>query len=77
MKEFSHYYFEVGIHLAIKLRNDDLKQILQIAFASSRFRSLMMHALSSWNDDLTAFAQNLTATEYYILNEGLLLVIVN
>jgi GINS complex subunit 3 len=46
LKEFSHYFFEVGSSLAIETRNEDLKTTLQIAFAGERFRSLMMHALS-------------------------------
>lgn len=46
LKEFSHYFFEVGSNLAIETKNEDLKTTLQIAFAGERFRSLMMHALS-------------------------------
>ena len=46
LKEFSHYFFEVGSNLAIVTKNEDLKTTLQIAFAGERFRSLMMHSLS-------------------------------
>jgi GINS complex subunit 3 len=46
LKEFSHYFFEVGSSLAIETKNEDLKTTLQIAFAGERFRSLMMRALS-------------------------------
>jgi len=70
LKEFSNYFFEVGTNLAFKLENDDLKVSLQHAFAGSRYRSLVMHALSSWNDDITEFAQNLTSAEYLILYNG-------
>mmetsp|Transcript_1441 Transcript_1441/g.2346 ORF Transcript_1441/g.2346 Transcript_1441/m.2346 type:complete len:199 (-) Transcript_1441:1726-2322(-) len=72
LREFSFYFFEVGSNLAIETGNEDLRGSLQIAFAGERFRSLMMHSLSSWNDDLTEFAQNLTAAEAHILNEGLI-----
>ena len=70
LKEFSNYFFEVGTNLAFKLDSDDLKVSLQHAFAGSRYRSLVMHALSSWNDDITEFAQNLTSAEYLILCKG-------
>lgn len=48
LKEFSHYFFEVGSNLAIETKNEDLKTTLQIAFAGERFRSLMMRALSRY-----------------------------
>ena len=70
LKEFSNYFFEVGTNLAFKLDSDDLKVSLQHAFAGSRYRSLVMHALSSWNDDITEFAQNLTSAENSILCKG-------
>mmetsp|Transcript_29246 Transcript_29246/g.64915 ORF Transcript_29246/g.64915 Transcript_29246/m.64915 type:complete len:196 (+) Transcript_29246:85-672(+) len=71
LREFSFYFFEVGSTLAVEMKNEDLRQSLQIAFAGERFRSLMTNSLSSWNDDLTEFAQNLTAAEAHILKEGL------
>ncbi|KAJ1437630.1 hypothetical protein B484DRAFT_445063 [Ochromonadaceae sp. CCMP2298] len=70
LREFSFYFFEVGSTLAVEMKNEDLRQSLQIAFAGERFRSLMTNSLSSWNDDLTEFAQNLTAAEAHILKEG-------
>lgn len=70
LKSFSYYFFEVGIKLSKESNNKDLRRILAIAFSSDRFRSLMVHSLSSWNDDVTTFAQNLTAAELLIFNEG-------
>lgn len=76
LKEFSNYFFEVGTNLAFKLDSDDLKVSLQHAFAGSRYRSLVMHALSSWNDDITEFAQNLTSAEYSILCKGTVYIMI-
>ncbi len=45
LKEYSPYYFEVGMKIAESLVDTDLKNTLRIAFCSSRFQALMSRAL--------------------------------
>jgi GINS complex subunit 3 len=46
LKEFSPYFFEVGMDIAEQLRDRDLQDTVRIAFTGDRYRSLMMNALS-------------------------------
>jgi hypothetical protein len=70
LKEFSFYFFEVGLKMAEVTDDEDLKRILTKAFSGERFRDLMVHSLSSWNDEVSDYAQNLTNLESVIFKEG-------
>eukprot|EP01038_Epipyxis_sp_PR26KG_P006805 gene6805-9320_t len=72
LKEYSYYFFEVGLQIALETNDNNLKEILRKAISNNRFRSLMFNSLSSWNDDVTEFSQTLTASEAQIFEEGLL-----
>lgn len=49
LKEYTPYYFEVGMELASELRDNDLKDTVRIAFCGDRYRSLMINALSRFD----------------------------
>eukprot|EP01033_Poteriospumella_lacustris_P007029 gene7029-5062_t len=63
LKEFSPYYFEVGMELAQHLDDADLQNTVRIAFCGDRYRSLMINALSSSEEDSADLAKELTARE--------------
>ena len=46
LRDYSHYFFEVGLAVAEEKKDDDLRVVLTKAFAGDRFDSLMVHALS-------------------------------
>lgn len=71
--EYSYYFFEVGMKLAKEgnERDEDLEAILRKAFSGDRYRDLMNHCLSSWNEDLSQFSQNLTCAEHKIFLDGI------
>jgi len=46
LRDYSHYFFEVGMKLATETSNADLREILTTAFSGNRFEELMVHALS-------------------------------
>lgn len=46
LKEYTPYYFEVGMELAAQLRDKDLQDTVRIAFCGDRYKSLMINALS-------------------------------
>lgn len=45
LKEFSVYYYEVGMQLAQSLKDDDLRNTLRIAFTGDRYKALMVNSL--------------------------------
>ena len=46
LKDFSHYYFDVGLQLS-KIKQDlDLQRSLRAAFSGDRFRNLLLFTLS-------------------------------
>ncbi len=45
LKDYSPYYFEVGMKIAEALDDLDLKKTLRIAFCSRRFQNVMSRAL--------------------------------
>jgi hypothetical protein len=72
LREFSYYYFEMGIRLAIALRDDDLLRNLRQAFVGERYRKIMVRALAQSNqDDLADFSQTLTSSELSLFRAGL------
>jgi GINS complex subunit 3 len=48
LREYSYYYFEVGLQLSKITKDDDLKRTLRTAFAGERYKSLMGRALSKY-----------------------------
>jgi hypothetical protein len=48
LQEYSHFYFNVGMALAIETENADLRYTLTKAFSGDRFEALMVHALSRY-----------------------------
>jgi hypothetical protein len=45
-REYSNYYFQVGMALAAETGNSDLRETLTQAFSGKRYDSLMTHSLS-------------------------------
>ena len=45
LKDYSPYYFEVGMKIAESLDDLDLKKTLRIAFCSARYKNIMSRAL--------------------------------
>jgi GINS complex subunit 3 len=73
LREFSFFFFEVGIRLAIVLKDRDLLQHLRQAFLGERYRKIMVRALSQGSqDDLADFSQTLTSSEIAIFRAGLI-----
>jgi len=70
-REFSPYFFEVGIYLANLTEDEDLLRKLRKAFAGPRYENLTARALSTWNDDNLDYMNSLTITESRLLREGL------
>jgi GINS complex subunit 3 len=46
LREYSNYYFEVGMQIATALDDNDLKDTLRIAFTGDRYREVMVNALT-------------------------------
>jgi len=46
LKEFSYYFFDVGIKICRMTKDNDLLRTLRVAFSSDRYKSLMAHTLS-------------------------------
>jgi GINS complex subunit 3 len=70
LREYSHYFYEVGLHLYKATRDQDLLTILRKAFFGDRFRPLMIQSLTNYHDDVAEYVQTLTASELLIFNEG-------
>ena len=76
LREFSYYYFEVGMRLAIELSESgggiDLLRNLRQAFVGERYRKILVRVLSQGTqDDLADFGQTLTSSEMSIFRAGL------
>lgn len=61
LKEFTPYYFEVGMELAQHLDDADLQNTVRIAFCGDRYRSLMINALSRSVHNLVSSSRCLSA----------------
>ncbi len=70
LKEFSYYFFEVGLKLCRVNQDSSLLGALRIAFSGDRFKNLLVHCMSMMFEDSTEFAQALTSTELKIFNIG-------
>lgn len=49
LKDYSPYYFEVGMKIAEALEDPDLKKTLRVAFCSKRFTMVMSRALCRYD----------------------------
>lgn len=70
LREYSHYFYEVGLNLYKATKDNDLLTILRKAFSGDRFRPLMIQSLTNYHDDVAEYIQTLTASELLIFNEG-------
>ena len=48
LREYSYYFFEVGIRLCRSMQTNDLQRSLRIAFCGDRFKKLLVHCLSGF-----------------------------
>ena len=72
LREFSYYFFDVGLHLAHISHDDVLRDTLEKAFTGDRYRTLTVHSLTpGTNDDASEYSQSLTSSELEILKKGL------
>jgi GINS complex subunit 3 len=46
LREYSHYFFDVGLRLSRVTRDNDLQRILRSAFCGDRFKALLVRCLS-------------------------------
>lgn len=46
LREYSNYFYEVGMKIANNLHDPDLKDTLRIAFTGNRYREVMANALT-------------------------------
>jgi GINS complex subunit 3 len=46
LKDFSHYYFEIGLQLATLLDDEDLRRTMKDAFTGDRFKNLLLYSLT-------------------------------
>lgn len=46
LREYSFYFYDVGIRLSRLLRDEDLLRTLRRAFCGERFRDLLVHSLA-------------------------------
>ena len=78
-KDFSHYYFQVGLRLAkLKTRNEEederlgLKDTLRFAFAGARYNELMARALTvaDGHNDNAQYMLKLTDWESKLFRMG-------
>jgi len=74
LREFSSYYFEVGMQIAAEKKDKDLQDTLRIAFSGDRFRPLMVNSLSSSKEDSADFAHNLTVRELMLFHAGMKMI---
>lgn len=70
LKDFSFYFYDVGMKLCRILRDTDLQRTLRIAFSSERFKALMVRSLSTSQEDVSDFTQQLLSTELTLFNSG-------
>ena len=49
-KEYSNYYFEVGLIICKLTRDKDLQRTLRIAFSGERYKTLLVRSLCQWEN---------------------------
>ena len=72
LREYSYYFFDVGLHLSRILVDQDLRRKLRDAFVGDRYRNLTVRSLTQGGmDDISAYCQSLTSSELILFNEGI------
>ncbi len=46
LREFSHYFYDVGLKFCATTADEDLKRTLRVAFCGDRFHTLLVHSLT-------------------------------
>eukprot|EP01041_Mallomonas_annulata_P005413 gene5413-10834_t len=70
LKDFSNYFFEVGLKLCKIKKDGDLQRTLRVAFCGDRYKTLMVRSLSAGHDDYAEYSQQLTVTELALFTAG-------
>lgn len=70
LREYSNYFFEVGMAIANTLQDEDLRDTLRIAFTGDRYRAVLANALTSAEEDTGELANILTFKELEIHSAG-------
>lgn len=70
LREYSNYFFEVGMGVAQSLGDVDLRRKLCSAFSSDRYQAVLANALTSTEHDTGELANILTHKEAEIYNAG-------
>ena len=72
LRDFSHYFFDTGLHLAHISRDEQLRKVLEKAFIGERYRTLTIRSLTpGTTEDASEYCQALTSTELEIFKKGL------
>jgi len=70
LREFSLYFFEVGLRLAQAIKDEQLFHTLRHAISGERYRTLTMRSLFSGAEDDTEYCQQLTSFEQRLYRSG-------
>ena len=46
LRDFSHYFFDVGLKLSHMTKDEDLKRTIRTSFSGERFKTLTAHSLT-------------------------------
>ena len=73
LRDFSFYFFDVGLTLSRLSGDSDLRRRLRDAFVGDRYRNLTARSLTlgTGDDGACDYSQTLTSTELVIFKEGL------
>ena len=72
LREFSFYFFDVGLHLSRISRDDALKKSLRDAFVGERYQTLTVRSLTpGTTEDASEYSNTLTSSELEIFKKGL------
>ena len=48
LRDFSHYFFDIGLRISLITKDNDLRQTLRSAFCGDRFKALISHSLTKY-----------------------------
>ena len=73
LRDFSFYFFDVGLTLSRISADKDLRRTLRDAFVGERYRNLTVRSLTlgTGDDGVSDYTLNLTSAELVIFKEGL------
>jgi len=73
LRDFSFYFFDVGLNLSRISVDPDLRRTLRNAFVGERYRNLTVRSLTlgTSDDGLSDYTQTLTSAELAVFKEGL------